>query len=137
MKKALQEAHCSYEKDEVPIGAIIVSKNKIIARSHNLTEQLTDFTAHAEMQVFTAASEYLQNKYLTDCTLYVTIEPCVMCAGAAYWAQLRKVVIGASDEQRGFLKLSENVLHPKTEVITGIMKEECSTLLNTFFAKKR
>ncbi|MBT6439795.1 MAG: nucleoside deaminase [Flavobacteriales bacterium] len=137
MKQALLEAQNAFDQDEVPVGAVVVCNNQIVARAHNFTERLNDVTAHAEMQSFTSAADYLGGKYLKDCTLYVTLEPCVMCAGAAYWAQLRKVVIGASDEQRGFLKLSENVLHPKTEVITGIMKEECSTLLNTFFAKKR
>ena len=137
MKEALKEAEKALEKDEVPVGAVVVCKNQIIARAHNYTENLNDVTAHAEMQAFTAAANYLGGKYLNECTLYVTLEPCVMCAGASYWAQLRKVVIGAPDEQRGFLKLSENVLHPKTEVITGIMKDECAALLNTFFAMKR
>jgi len=137
MKQALVEAQNAFDQDEVPVGAVVVCNNQIIARAHNFTERLNDVTAHAEMQSFTSAADYLGGKHLKDCTLYVTLEPCVMCAGASYWAQLRKVVIGAPDEQRGFLKLSENVLHPKTEVITGIMKDECSTLLNTFFAKKR
>jgi tRNA(adenine34) deaminase len=137
MKQALVEAQNAFDQEEVPVGAVVVCNNQIIARAHNFTERLNDVTAHAEMQSFTSAADYLGGKYLKNCTLYVTLEPCVMCAGAAYWAQLSKVVIGAPDEQRGFLQLSENVLHPKTEVITGIMKEECSTLLNTFFAKKR
>ena len=137
MKQALVEAQNAFDQDEVPVGAVVVCNNQIVARAHNFTERLNDVTAHAEMQSFTSAADYLGGKYLKNCTLYVTLEPCVMCAGAAYWAQLSKVVIGAPDEQRGFLQLSENVLHPKTEVITGIMKEECSTLLNTFFAKKR
>ena len=137
MKQALFEAQNAFDQEEVPVGAVVVCNNQIIARAHNFTERLNDVTAHAEMQSFTSAADYLGGKYLKNCTLYVTLEPCVMCAGAAYWAQLSKVVIGAPDEQRGFLQLSENVLHPKTEVITGIMKEECSTLLNTFFAKKR
>ena len=137
MKKALQEAHFAYEKDEVPIGAIIVSKNKIIARSHNLSEQLTDFTAHAEMQAFTAASEYLQNKYLTDCTLYVTMEPCVMCAGAAFWTRIGEIVYGASDEKRGFKSIKKEILHPNTKLIGGILADDCSKLLKSFFLNKR
>ena len=137
MKQALVEAQNAFDQDEVPVGAVVVCNNQIIARAHNFTERLNDVTAHAEMQSFTSAADYLGGKYLKDCTLYVTLEPCVMCAGASYWAQLKKIVIGALDEQRGILNLSENVLHPKTEVITGIMKDECSTLLNTFFAKKR
>jgi len=137
MKQALVEAQNAFDQDEVPVGAVVVCNNQIIARAHNFTERLNDVTAHAEMQSFTSAADYLGGKYLKDCTLYVTLEPCVMCAGASYWAQLRKVVIGAPDEKRGFLRLSENVLHPKTEVITGIMKDECAALLNTFFAMKR
>ena len=137
MKQALLEAQNAFDQDEVPVGAVVVCNNQIVARAHNFTERLNDVTAHAEMQSFTSAADYLGGKYLKDCTLYVTLEPCVMCAGASYWAQLKKIVIGAPDYQRGFLKLSENVLHPKTEVITGIMKDECSTILNTFFAKKR
>jgi len=116
---------------------VVVCGNQIIARAHNFTERLRDVTAHAEMQAFTAAADYLGGKYLKDCTLYVTLEPCLMCAGASYWTQLKKIIIGAPDQQRGFLKLSENILHPKTEVNTGIMQDECSTLLNAFFAKKR
>jgi tRNA(adenine34) deaminase len=137
MKQALVEAQNAFDQDEVPVGAVVVCNNQIVARAHNFTERLNDVTAHAEMQSFTSAADYLGGKYLKDCTLYVTLEPCVMCAGASYWAQLRKVVIGAPDEKRGFLRLSENVLHPKTEVITGIMKDECAALLNTFFAMKR
>lgn len=137
MKQALVEAQNAFDQDEVPVGAVVVCNNQIVARAHNFTERLNDVTAHAEMQSFTSAADYLGGKYLKDCTLYVTLEPCVMCAGASYWARLRKVVIGAPDEKRGFLRLSENVLHPKTEVITGIMKDECATLLNTFFAMKR
>jgi|TARA_B110000305_G_C19317792_1_gene577377 tRNA(adenine34) deaminase len=137
MKQALMEAQNAFDQDEVPVGAVVVCNNQIIARAHNFTERLNDVTAHAEMQSFTSAADYLGGKYLKDCTLYVTLEPCVMCAGASYWTQLKKVVIGALDEKRGFLRLSENVLHPRTEVITGIMKNECSTILTTFFAKKR
>ena len=137
MQKALQEAQFAYEKDEVPVGAVIVSKNKIIARAHNLTEQLTDFTAHAEMQVFTAASEYLQNKYLTDCTLYVTMEPCVMCAGAAFWTRIGEIVYGASDEKRGFISIKKEILHPNTKLIGGILADDCSKLLKSFFLNKR
>ena len=137
MQKAIQEAQIAYEKDEVPVGAVIVSKNKIIARSHNLTEQLTDFTAHAEMQVFTSASEYLQNKYLTDCVLYVTLEPCVMCAGAAFWTRIGKVVYGASDKKRGFSSIKKDILHPSTKVVGGILEVDCSKLLSMFFINKR
>jgi len=137
MKQALFEAQNAFDQDEVPVGAVVVCGNQIIARAHNFTERLRDVTAHAEMQAFTAAADYLGGKYLKDCTLYVTLEPCLMCAGASYWTQLKKIIIGAPDQQRGFLKLSENILHPKTEVNTGIMQDECSTLLNAFFAKKR
>ena len=137
MQKALQEAQIAYEKDEVPVGAIIVSKNKIIARAHNLTEQLTDFTAHAEMQVFTAASEYLQNKYLNDCTLYITLEPCIMCAGASFWTRIGTIVYRASDKQRGFHSISEKIIHPTTEVISGVLAEDCSKILKSFFINKR
>jgi len=136
MQKALDEAKSAFEKDEVPIGAIIVSQNKIIAKSHNLTETLTDVTAHAEMQAITSAANYLGGKYLKDCTLYVTLEPCVMCAGALYWSQISKVVIGAKDEKRGFLN-SKLKLHPKTELVWGILEEECSGLVKAFFKKKR
>lgn len=137
MSEALKEARSAYEKDEVPIGAIIVSHNRIIARAHNLTEQLNDVTAHAEMQALTSAFNYLGGKYLDDCTLYVTLEPCVMCAGALYWSQISKIVFGAYDLKRGFSKLSENVLHPKTFVTGGIMEEESLELLRGFFQNKR
>lgn len=137
MKQALIEAHKAFEQDEVPVGAVVVCNNQIIARAHNFTERLNDVTAHAEMQAFTSAADYLGGKYLKDCVLYVTLEPCVMCAGASYWARLKKIVVGTSDEKRGFSRLSENILHPKTEVVKGIMQEECSVLLKTFFAKKR
>ena len=137
MKEALKEAQKAFVKDEVPVGAVIVCENQIIARSHNYTETLNDVTAHAEMQAFTAAADYLGGKYLNECTLYVTLEPCVMCGGASYWTQLKKIVFGAADEKRGFSILSENILHPKTEVESGLMKEECSKLLTDFFQSKR
>ena len=137
MKEALKEAQKAFVKDEVPVGAVIVCENQIIARAHNYTETLNDVTAHAEMQAFTAASDYLGGKYLNECTLYVTLEPCVMCGGASYWTQLKKIVFGAADEKRGFSILSENILHPKTEVESGLMKEECSKLLTDFFQSKR
>ena len=136
MKRALQEAEVAYEKGEVPIGAVIVVNNQIIARSHNLTETLTDVTAHAEMQAITAAANYLGGKYLIDCTLYVTIEPCQMCAGALYWSQISTIVYGARDEQRGCISLNTK-LHPKTKMKGGILKEECSQLLKRFFIEKR
>jgi tRNA(adenine34) deaminase len=136
MKKALQEAEMAFEKGEIPVGAVIVVDNKVIARSHNLTELLNDVTAHAEMQSITAAANFLGGKYLKNCTLYVTLEPCQMCAGALYWSQISKVVFGASDEQRGFLTLGAQ-LHPKTQVIQGIMANECADLMKRFFASKR
>lgn len=137
MKEALKEAQKAFVKDEVPVGAVIVCEKQIIARAHNYTETLNDVTAHAEMQAFTAAADYLGGKYLNECTLYVTLEPCVMCGGASYWTQLKKIVFGAADEKRGFSILSENILHPKTEVESGLMKEECSKLLTDFFQSKR
>lgn len=136
MKKALQEAEIAFEKDEIPVGAIIVIDNKIIARSHNLTELLNDVTAHAEMQSITAAANFIGGKYLKNCTLYVTLEPCQMCAGALYWSQISKIVFGAKDEQRGFQKLGTQV-HPKTEVFSGVLENDCSNLMKQFFAKKR
>lgn len=136
MKKALQEAEMAFEKGEIPVGAVIVVDNKVIARSHNLTELLNDVTAHAEMQSITAAANFLGGKYLKNCTLYVTLEPCQMCAGALYWSQISKVVFGARDEQRGFLTLGTQ-LHPKTQVIQGIMTNECADLMKRFFASKR
>lgn len=136
MKKALQEAEIAFKKDEIPVGAIIVIDNKIIAKSHNLTELLNDVTAHAEMQSITAAANFLGGKYLKNCTLYVTLEPCQMCAGALYWSQISKIVFGARDEQRGFLTLGTK-LHPKTQVNHGILAEECSDLIQRFFAEKR
>ena len=137
MKEALKEAKTAFELDEVPVGAIIVCNNKIIARAHNYTEALSDATAHAEMQAFTIASNFLGGKYLNECTLYVTLEPCMMCAGASYWTQLKKVVYGAKDIKRGYSHLSENILHPKTEVISGVMAVECAKLLTNFFQRKR
>jgi tRNA(adenine34) deaminase len=136
MKKALQEAEIAFEKGEIPVGAIIVIDNKIIARSHNLTELLNDVTAHAEMQSITAAANFLGGKYLKDCTLYVTLEPCQMCAGALYWSQISKIVFGTRDEQRGYLTLGTK-LHPKTQVNQGVLASECSNLMKQFFSKKR
>ena len=135
MKRALQEAQLAFDKDEVPIGAVIVMKNQIIARAHNLTETLNDVTAHAEMQAFTAAADFLGGKYLKECTLYVTLEPCQMCAGASYWTQIGKIVYGASEEKRGF-KVLNTKLHPKTEVVSGVLEEDCSNLLKRFFIEK-
>jgi len=137
MKQALLQAKEASLKDEVPVGAVIVSGNQIIARAHNYTQALNDVTAHAEMQAFTAASDYLGGKYLNECTLYVTLEPCVMCGGAAYWTQLKKLVYGAKDEKRGFSTLAQNILHPKTEIESGLLEEECSKLLSDFFKSKR
>jgi tRNA(adenine34) deaminase len=137
MKQALVQAKKAYDKDEVPVGAIIVCDNQIIARAHNFTETLNDVTAHAEMQAFTAAADYLGGKYLNECTLYVTLEPCIMCGGAAYWTQLKKVVYGAKDEKRGFSTLTQNILHPKTEIEGGLLQEECAKLLSDFFKSKR
>lgn len=137
MHEALKEAHKAVLADEVPVGAIIVCDNQIIARAHNYTERLNDVTAHAEMQVFTSAADYLGGKYLNECTLYVTLEPCNMCAGASYWTQLKKVVFGASDKKRGFSNLKENILHPKTVVVSRLLEKECSEILKEFFKKKR
>lgn len=137
MREALKEAKKAFEKDEVPIGAVIVCNGMVIARAHNLTEQLIDVTAHAEMQAFTSASNYLGGKYLQDCVLYVTIEPCIMCAGAAFWAQLGRVVYGASDPKRGFMTVGGRLLHPKTVISSGILEKECATLMKTFFESKR
>ena len=136
MKKALAEAETAFEKGEIPVGAVIVIDNKVIARSHNLSELLNDVTAHAEMQAITSAANYLGGKYLKDCTLYVTLEPCQMCAGALYWSQITKIVYGASDENRGFSKLGTQ-LHPKTEGVSGILENECSLLMRAFFRTKR
>jgi tRNA(adenine34) deaminase len=137
MREALKEAAYAFEIGEVPVGAVVVCNERIIARAHNLTEQLTDVTAHAEMQAFTAASNYLDNKFLENCTLYVTLEPCVMCAGASFWTQVSKIVFGAYDEKRGFSKFGKNLLHPKTQLVGGIMENECSALLKEFFRLKR
>ncbi len=136
MKKALQEAQIAFDKQEIPVGAIIVIDNKIIARSHNLTELLIDVTAHAEMQSITAAANFLGGKYLIGCTLYVTLEPCQMCAGALYWSQISKIVYGASDENRGFIKMGTQ-LHPKTKVVSGVLANEAADLMKRFFAEKR
>lgn len=136
MKMAFQEAEKALERDEVPIGCIIVSNDRIIAKAHNLTETLNDVTAHAEMQAITSAANFLGGKYLQNCTLYVTLEPCVMCAGALAWSQISKVVIGARDEQRGFINKGL-ALHPKTQIVTGIMKDECSAIVKDFFRNKR
>lgn len=137
MKQALAEAQKAFDKDEVPIGAVIVCKERIIARAHNLTETLNDVTAHAEMQAITAAANNIGGKYLNDCTLYVTVEPCPMCAGAIAWAQMGKIVYGAADEKRGYKRLAPNVMHPKTEVTEGICAEECAALMKRFFSGKR
>lgn len=136
MKKALQEAQMAFDKDEIPVGAIIVIDNKVIARSHNLTELLNDVTAHAEMQTITAAANYLGGKYLIGCTLYVTLEPCQMCAGALYWSQISRIVYGASDANRGFVKMGTQ-LHPKTTVVKEVLANEASELMKRFFAEKR
>ncbi|SDT91849.1 tRNA(adenine34) deaminase [Polaribacter sp. Hel1_33_78] len=136
MKRALQQAEIAFDKGEVPVGAIIVFKNQIIARAHNLTETLNDVTAHAEMQAFTAAADFLGGKYLKDCELYVTLEPCQMCAGGSYWTQIGKIVYGASEPERGFRNL-KTTLHPKTKVVSGILENECSQLLKRFFVEKR
>lgn len=137
MQKALAEARIALEKDEVPIGAVIVCKNNIISRAHNLTETLRDTTAHAEMQAITSASSFLGGKYLQDCTLYVTVEPCVMCAGAIGWSQISRVVYGCDDEKRGFTRFAPKALHPKTEVEGHILEEECRNLIQEFFKNKR
>ncbi|HEX8575919.1 MAG TPA: nucleoside deaminase [Flavobacterium sp.] len=136
MKKALQEAQTAFDKDEIPVGAVIVINNKVIARSHNLTEMLHDVTAHAEMQSITAAANFLGGKYLKDCTLYVTLEPCQMCAGALYWSQISKIVFGATDDQRGY-RVMGTQLHPRTVVVSGVLATEASELIKHFFVKKR
>jgi tRNA(adenine34) deaminase len=137
MLEALKEAQKAFSADEVPVGAVIVCNNTIIARAHNYTEHLTDVTAHAEMQAFTSAAAWLNGKYLNECTLYVTLEPCLMCAGAAFWTQIGRVVYGAVDEKRGFLKRGNDILHPKTKLSGGLMAEESAALLKEFFRKKR
>ncbi len=136
MRKALQEAAQAYDKGEVPVGAVIVFKNQIIARAHNLTERLNDVTAHAEMQAFTSAADFLGGKYLRDCILYVTLEPCQMCAGASYWTQIGKIVYGASEPKSGFTVLGTK-LHPKTKVVSGVLEEECAAIMKKFFIQKR
>ncbi|RZJ66573.1 MAG: nucleoside deaminase [Flavobacterium sp.] len=136
MKKALQEAENAFEKGEIPVGAVVVINDRIIARTHNLTEMLHDVTAHAEMQAITSAANFLGGKYLKDCTLYVTLEPCQMCAGALYWSQVSKVVFGASDDQRGY-RVMGTKLHPKTAVVQGVMQNECADLILRFFAERR
>lgn len=137
MKLALMEAEKAFKADEVPVGAVIVSKGQVLARAHNLTERLNDVTAHAEMQAFTAAAEALGGKYLWDCTLYVTLEPCVMCAGASFWTQITRIVYAAPDEKRGFNKIKTQLLHPKTQITGGLMAEESAALLKRFFQAKR
>ena len=137
MREALKEAQKAFDKDEVPIGAVIVCKNNIIARGHNLTERLTDVTAHAEMQVITSAASFLNGKYLSECTIYVTVEPCVMCAGALSWAHISRIVYGAPDVKRGFKMVNSPLLHPKTTIIAGMLESECLTLMQEFFRKKR
>lgn len=136
MKKALQEAEAAFDKGEIPVGALVVIDNRVIAKTHNLTELLHDVTAHAEMQAITAAANFIGGKYLTGCTLYVTLEPCQMCAGALYWSQVSKVVFGASDDHRGY-RVMGTKLHPKTEVVTSVLAEECSVLVKEFFKKRR
>ena len=137
MRMALLEAQKAAEHDEVPVGAVVVAGGIVIARAHNLTETLGDATAHAEMQAITAASSWLGGKYLTDCTIYVTVEPCIMCAGAMAWSQVSTLVFGAADEKKGYTTLNESVLHPKTEVRSGVLSKECSAIMKNFFIKKR
>lgn len=137
MKEALKEAQKALEKDEVPVGAVIVANNTVIARAHNLTETLNDVTAHAEMQAITAATNLLGSKYLTGCSLYVTLEPCVMCAGALFWSQISEIVIGANDQKRGYSLIKQALLHPRTSITRGIMENEASLLLQDFFLSKR
>lgn len=137
MRLALAEAKAAAQEDEVPIGAVIVCRGQVIARAHNLTERLTDVTAHAEMQAITAAATELGGKYLNDCTLYVTVEPCVMCAGALSWAQIGRIVYGTTDDKRGFSRYAPQALHPKTQVSAGVLAEECTELMRSFFQKKR
>lgn len=137
MRQALLDARAAFAEDEIPIGAVIVCQGRVIARGHNLTERLTDVTAHAEMQAITAASTYLGGKYLTECTLYVTVEPCVMCAGAIGWAQVARVVYGATDPKRGFRRFAPDALHPRTTIKGGILEEECAALMREFFQRRR
>ncbi|WP_321438439.1 nucleoside deaminase [uncultured Bacteroides sp.] len=137
MKQALIEAQKAFDRGEIPIGVVVVSKERIIARGHNLTETLNDVTAHAEMQAITAAANILGGKYLNECTIYVTVEPCVMCAGAIAWAQTGKLVFGAEDEKRGYQKYAPEALHPKTIIVKGVLKEECAALMKSFFQMRR
>ncbi len=137
MKKALEEARCAFREDEIPVGAVVVCGDRIIARAHNLTETLTDVTAHAEMQAITAAANAMGGKYLNECTLYVTMEPCVMCAGAIGWSQLKRLVYGAPDEKRGYRRFAPQALHPRTEVTDGVLADEAVALLKDFFKDKR
>lgn len=137
MRQALMEAERASERGEVPVGAVVVCRDRVIARAHNLTETLNDVTAHAEMQAITAAANYLGGKYLNDCTLYVTVEPCVMCAGAIAWSQLGRLVIGAMDEKRGYQKYAPQALHPKTVVVRDVMSDECASLMKEFFKRRR
>lgn len=137
MKQALQEAKLAYAAGEIPVGAVVVTKERIIARGHNQTEKLTDVTAHAEIIALTAAANFLGAKYLTDCTLYVTLEPCVMCAGALAWAQVGRIVYGAADEKRGFMRHGRELIHPKTKLEFGILHDECATLMSQFFKERR
>ena len=137
MKMALDEAMHAYDNEEVPVGAVVVCKGRVIARAHNLTETLTDVPAHAEMQAVTAAANHLGGKYLTDCTLYVTVEPCIMCAGALGWAQLGRLVYGAPDDKRGYRRFAPQALHPKTEVVSGVLETECADLMKRFFTERR
>jgi tRNA(adenine34) deaminase len=137
MRKALIEAKQAFDRGEVPVGAVIVCGERIVARTHNLTETLHDVTAHAEMQAITSASDFLGGKYLTDCTIYVTVEPCVMCAGALGWSQINRIVYGAPDEKRGFVRFAPLSIHPKTQITGGVLEDECSALMKKFFAQKR
>jgi len=137
MRKAFAEAVTAFDRGEIPVGAVVVSSGKIIARAHNLTETLNDVTAHAEMQAITAAANFLGGKYLNDCTLYVTLEPCVMCAGALGWSQIGKIVFGATDEKRGFNRFAPRALHSKTEITGGVLEVECAELMQEFFKQKR
>jgi tRNA(adenine34) deaminase len=137
MRIALKQAQIAFKNEEVPVGAVITYQDKVIAKGHNLCEKLTDFTAHAEMQVLSSASSYLQNKYLNECTLYVTLEPCIMCAAATFWTRIGRIVFGACDGKKGFSRISKKILHPKTIVTGSVMENECSFLLKSFFQQKR
>lgn len=137
MKKALEQAQMAFDKGEIPVGAVLVCQDRIIARAYNLTETLTDVTAHAEMQAITSAASFLGGKYLNNCTLYVTVEPCIMCAGALGWAQLGKLVFGATDEKRGYQRFAPQALHPKTQVVSGVMADEAGELMKRFFKQRR